>query len=134
MCQTQDLLCTVNQHQYPSLPALPLLPPLTPSKFQTQQVRFQFFMGYFLGIYQQLILLLCSAGTISPEPGVLLLSQFIHRMVSTLNQVEKEREVILSRVDQLHHEVTSLGRGLTEQMDALNAKVEDLINQRFPDS
>ena len=73
------------------------------------------------------------ASTISQESEVLLLSRFIHRIVSTLNRVEKEREVILSRVDQLHNEVASLGHCLTEQMDALNAKVEDLIN-RLPDS
>jgi len=75
-----------------------------------------------------------AASTISQESEILLLSRFIHRIVSTLNRVEKEREVILSRVDQLHNEVASLGRGLTEQMDALNAKVEDLIKRESPDS
>ena len=42
--------------------------------------------------------------------------------------------MVLSRVDQLHNEVASLGRVLTEQVDVLNAKVEDLIKRKFPDS
>jgi len=75
-----------------------------------------------------------TTSTINQDSEVLLLSQFIHRIVSTLNQVEKEREMVLSRVDQLHNEVASLGRVLTEQVDMLNAKVEDLIKRKFPDS